>query len=168
MPGGEGLSISYRLGVSRRMPLHRIALLAKITAQALLVPVAYAACALIERDGKVLLVRHSYVAGWLLPGGGVARGEPSEQAVFREMKEEIGLEQCAPPELFGLYSRKTGWATNVIALYLLRDAQFTFRPNLEVREIQFVDPANPPPRTPRSVANRLKEFGGLQPRSPFW
>ena len=150
------------------MPLNRIALIAKITAQALLAPVAYAACALVERDGKVLLVRHSYVAGWLLPGGGVARGEPAEQAILREMKEEIGLERCAPPELFGLYSRRTGWATNVIALYRLRDAEFTFKPNAEIREIQFADPANPPEGTPRSVATRLKEVAGLQPRSPFW
>lgn len=150
------------------MPLNRIALVAKITAQALLAPVAYGACALIERDGKVLLVRHSYVAGWLLPGGGVARGESAEQAVIREMKEEIGLERCAPPEFFGLYSRKAGWATNVIVLYRLRDAEFTFKPNFEIREVQFVDPVSPPEGTPRAVATRLKEFVGLQPPSSFW
>jgi ADP-ribose pyrophosphatase YjhB (NUDIX family) len=150
------------------MAFRRIGLVAKITAQALLAPVAYAACALIERDGKVLLVRHSYVPGWLLPGGGVGRGEAAEHAVIREMREEIGLVRCTTPELFGLYSRKAGWATNVIALYRLRDAEFTFVPNLEIRETQFVDPANPPDGTPRSVATRLNEFAGLQPRSPFW
>jgi ADP-ribose pyrophosphatase YjhB (NUDIX family) len=150
------------------MPLNRIALVAKITAQALLAPVAYGVCALIERDGKVLLVRHSYVAGWLLPGGGVGRGEPPEVAIIREMQEEIGLARCAAPELFGLYSRKAGWATNVIALYRLCDAEFTFKPNVEIREVQFADPVSPPEGTPRSVATRLKEFAGLQPRSPFW
>ena len=150
------------------MVLRRIGLVAKITAQAMLAPVAYAACALVERDGKVLLARHSYVAGWLLPGGGVNRGEAAEHAVIREMKEEIGLTSCATPELFGLYSRKAGWTTNVIVLYLLRDAEFTFVPNAEVREVQFADPANPPEGTPRSVASRLKEYAGLQPRSPFW
>jgi ADP-ribose pyrophosphatase YjhB (NUDIX family) len=150
------------------MTFQRLALVAKITAQALFAPVAYGACALIERDGKVLLVRHSYVSGWLLPGGGVARGEPAEHAIVREMREEIGLVHCTTPELFGLYSRKAGWATNVIALYRLRDAEFTFVPNLEIREIQFADPENPPDGTPRSVATRLKEFAGLQPRSPFW
>jgi ADP-ribose pyrophosphatase YjhB (NUDIX family) len=150
------------------MGFRRLGLVAKITAQALLAPVAYAACALIERDGKVLLARHSYVSGWLLPGGGVERGEPAEQAIMREMREEIGLVRCSTPELFGLYSRKAGWATNVIALYRLRDVEFTFVPNFEIREVQFADPANPPEGTPRSVATRLKEFAGLQPRSPFW
>ena len=151
-----------------RVRLARMALSLKIAAQALISPVAYAACALIVREGKVLLVRHSYVPGWLLPGGGVARAEPAEHAVIREMREEIGLLRSAPPVLFGIYSRKTGWATNVIVLYRLDDAEFTFMPNLEIREIQFVDPLAPPEGTPNSVRNRLREFSGLEPRSPYW
>jgi 8-oxo-dGTP pyrophosphatase MutT (NUDIX family) len=150
------------------MVIRRIGLLAKITAQAVLAPVAYGACGLIERDGKVLLVRHSYVAGWLLPGGGVRRGEPAEQAVVRELREEIGLVRSAPPELFGLYSRRAGWATNVIALYRLKDAEFVFKPNLEVREILFTDPRRPPDGTPNSIRRRLAEFADMEPRSPHW
>jgi ADP-ribose pyrophosphatase YjhB (NUDIX family) len=148
--------------------LGRIALSAKVAAQALLSPVAFAACGLIVRDGKVLLARHSYVSGWLLPGGGVARGEPAEQAILREMKEEIGLTNCAAPSLFGLYSRKSGWATNVIALFQLDDVQFTFVPNFEIREVQFADPLAPPEGTPVSVKRRLLEFAGMEPRSPYW
>jgi 8-oxo-dGTP pyrophosphatase MutT (NUDIX family) len=151
-----------------RRYLAKTVLSLKIAAQALLSPVAYAACALIVRDGKVLLVRHSYVPGWLLPGGGVERGEAAEHAVIREMTEEIGLVRAAPPVLFGLYSRKTGWATNVIVLYRLDDAEFTFMPNFEIREIQFADPLDPPDGTPLSVRNRLKEFAGLEPKSPYW
>ena len=150
------------------MAFQRIGLIAKITAQALLAPVAYAACALVERDGKILLVRHSYVSGWLLPGGGIGRGEAPEAAILRELKEEIGLERSAPPKLFGLYSRKAGWVTNVIVLYHFAEAEFAFTPNWEIREVQFADPANPPQGTPRSVATRLREFAGIQPLSPFW
>ncbi len=151
-----------------RRPLGRIGLSAKIAVQALLSPVAFAACGLIVRDGQVLLVRHSYVRGWLLPGGGVARGEPAEQAILREMKEEIGLTSCATPHLFGLYSRKSGWATNVIALFQLNDVQFTFTPNFEIREILFIDPITPPEGTPVSVKRRLMEFAGVEPKSPYW
>jgi ADP-ribose pyrophosphatase YjhB (NUDIX family) len=148
--------------------LGRIGLAAKIAAQALLSPVAFAACGLIVRDGKILLARHSYVPGWLLPGGGVARGEPAEQAILREMKEEIGLTDCSTPNLFGLYSRKSGWATNVIVLYRLDDVEFTFAPNFEIREIRFADPLAPPEGTPASVKRRLLEFAGVERKSPYW
>ncbi len=146
----------------------RLGLAAKVMAQAVLSPVALGACALIERDGKVLLARHSYVSGWLLPGGGVRRGEPPSEAIVRELQEEIGLVRAATPVFFGLYSRKAGWATNVIALYRLSDAEFTFKPNFEVREVQFAHPANPPPGTPPSVRRRLAEYAGVQPVSPYW
>jgi 8-oxo-dGTP pyrophosphatase MutT (NUDIX family) len=150
------------------MGIGRFGLVAKITAQALLTPVAYGACALIERDGQILLARHSYVSGWLLPGGGVGRGEPADAAILRELKEEIGLIRSAPPELFGLYSRKAGWATNVIVLYRIRDAEFDFKPNLEIREVRFADPRNPPEGTPPSVRRRLAEFSGMEPVTTHW
>ncbi|MBV8976575.1 MAG: NUDIX domain-containing protein [Alphaproteobacteria bacterium] len=148
--------------------LGRLGLSLKIAAQALLSPVAYAACALIVREGRVLLVRHSYVQGWLLPGGGVGRGEPAEEAVLREMREEIGLLSCAAPRQFGLYTRKSGWATNVIVLFQIDDAQFKFVPNFEVRAVEFVDPLSPPADTPPSVRRRLREFAGMESRSPYW
>jgi 8-oxo-dGTP pyrophosphatase MutT (NUDIX family) len=150
------------------MNMSRLALMTKITVQAMLTPVALAACALVVRDGKILLVRHSYVRGWLLPGGGVGRGEAPAEAVLRELKEEIGLTRSSPPEFVGLYSRRAGWATNVIALYRIDDAEFIFKPNFEIREVQFADPIAPPEGTPPSVRRRLSEFARLQPRSANW
>lgn len=150
------------------MSMSRLALMAKVTVQAMLAPVAFAACALVVRDNKVLLVRHSYVRGWLLPGGGVGRAEPPAEAILRELKEEIGLVRSSPPQFVGLYSRRTGWVTNVIALYRVDDAEFNFRPNLEIREVQFADPVAPPEGTPPSVRRRLLEFARLQPQSAHW
>ena len=98
-----------------------------ITARAIASPVAFGVSALaLDRDGRVLLVRHSYQPGWMLPGGGVGRAEPPAEAVVRELREEVGLVGSATPEFFGLYTRRAGWATNVVALYCLRDVEIAF------------------------------------------
>lgn len=53
-------------------------------------------CATIVRDGKVLLVRHSCeqkpdYGDWLLPAGSVEPGESLEDALKREVREELSL-----------------------------------------------------------------------------
>lgn len=57
------------------------------------------AIAVIEQDGAVLLVRLAYRSAWGLPGGLLARGEHPEEAVVREVAEEVCLdvEPVHPP-----------------------------------------------------------------------
>ncbi len=137
--------------------------------KALISPTVLGASALIvDRNGKVALVRHSYTLGLSLPGGGVKRSEPPLDAMLRELREEIGVIRADPPQFFGVYTRRTGWATNVVVLYRLMNAEVEFRPNLEVREIFFVDPAVPPPRTTPGTRRRLAEFAQQTPPSPYW
>jgi len=45
-----------------------------------------------DGEGRVLLIRHSYGSGnWMLPGGGLGRGENPLDAALRELVEETGL-----------------------------------------------------------------------------
>ena len=137
--------------------------------KALLSPVAFGAHALlVDRDGRVAFARHSYRPGLSLPGGGVKRGEPPDQAILRELAEELGRVRSDPPVLFGLYTRRTALATNVIALYRLMNSEVDFRPSLEVRELVFADPAAPPPGVTQGTARRLAEHLGQAPISPYW
>ena len=55
-----------------------------------------AACALIDPDGRVLLAQRpegrSMAGLWEFPGGKVEKGERPEDAVIREMREELGID----------------------------------------------------------------------------
>lgn len=46
---------------------------------------------LMQADGRVFLGRRAGGKGWQFPQGGVRRGEPLQDAMFRELGEEIGL-----------------------------------------------------------------------------
>ncbi len=147
----------------------RFAFAALMTAKALWAPVALGVHAfIVEPGGKVLLARHSYMKGWSLPGGGIGRGEAPVAALLRELREEIGEVRSDPPELIGVFSRAAGWATNVVMLYRLTNAEVAFTPNFEVREILLADPADPPPGTSAGTRRRLAEYAGERPPSATW
>ncbi|MEQ8434150.1 MAG: (deoxy)nucleoside triphosphate pyrophosphohydrolase [Oceanicaulis sp.] len=57
-----------------------------------------AACALIDADGRVLIARRpegkAHAGFWEFPGGKIEAGESPEQALIRELREELGVEPC--------------------------------------------------------------------------
>jgi ADP-ribose pyrophosphatase YjhB (NUDIX family) len=53
-----------------------------------------AGAVVVDTQGRVLLLKHVFRAGsgWGIPGGFIERGEQPEDAIRRELREEIGLE----------------------------------------------------------------------------
>lgn len=50
------------------------------------------AVCLLEHDGEFLVLWQPHRRGWTLPGGLLSRGETPEEAVRREVREEVGLD----------------------------------------------------------------------------
>ncbi len=120
----------------------------------------------LDGGGRVLLVRHGYQSGWHLPGGGIDRGELPQDAVRRELAEEVGLEGGSIFRL-GEYSRRILWMQNIVTLFRVEGAVIAFRPSLEIREICWAAPASPPPGLTPATARRLAELAGA-PVTPHW
>ena len=61
----------------------------------------------LDGENRVFLVKHSYVSGWHLPGGGVEVGESFIEALRRELMEEGRVEMTAEPALHGMRTVET-------------------------------------------------------------
>ncbi len=77
--------------------------------------------AMLLKDDAVMLVKHSYVPGLYLPGGGVDVGESVIDAVHREVREETGATLTAPPTLFSIYRNAHADPRDHVALFVCRD-----------------------------------------------
>ncbi|AEQ52214.1 NUDIX domain-containing protein [Pelagibacterium halotolerans] len=121
-------------------------------------------------DGRVLLVRHGYVAGWQMPGGGVDPGETAEAAARREVLEETGYVVDGDMRLFGLY-HATGYTNrDHVALYVGQSAHQAraFEPNREIVEIGWFALGDLPQPMAPGAARRLAEIGEGRTPSPNW
>ncbi|HEV7601662.1 MAG TPA: NUDIX domain-containing protein [Bradyrhizobium sp.] len=75
----------------------------------------------LDGETRVFLVKHSYVSGWHLPGGGVEAGETLIDALIRELREEGNLEPTAPPRLHGVFFNSRVSRRDHVAVYVVRD-----------------------------------------------
>lgn len=70
--------------------------------------------ALLWCEDNILLVRHSYGdAQWKIPGGGIKRNEEPEDAVHREVHEELSL-TLKQPKKIGLYGHTTEYKKDTV------------------------------------------------------
>jgi 8-oxo-dGTP pyrophosphatase MutT (NUDIX family) len=89
--------------------------------------------------GKVVLIRLTYAPGWRVPGGGRKRGEAPEQAMLRELREEIGLVSN------GAIERLDGVRPDdPSTFFVVRDVVYRPRRSLEVEEVREFDPEQLP------------------------
>ncbi|MGH6659010.1 MAG: NUDIX domain-containing protein [Sphingomicrobium sp.] len=91
-------------------------------------PRTYGAHALaLTEDRKVILVKLRYAPGWRLPGGGRGADEPAEQAVLRELREEIGMTAHGRVTHACTLDENTDFKRDLASLLIVEDVRFAPR-----------------------------------------
>jgi 8-oxo-dGTP pyrophosphatase MutT (NUDIX family) len=99
----------------------RIAYLLKQGVDRITRPVQFGVRIILMQDGKVLLVRHTYMRGWHFPGGAINRMETPLEAAAREAREEAGVELLDAPAFVGIFTSYAHGKSDHIAVYLCRN-----------------------------------------------
>ena len=126
-----------------------------------------AAC--FDDQGRLFLVRHSYIPGWHMPGGGVERRETVRDALAKELREEGNLELTAPPRLVHVYFNRRTSKRDHVVFYRCEVRQTA--PRLKDREIVeagFFALDALPTGTTSATYRRLRELAGEAEFDDLW
>lgn len=113
----------------------------------------------LDGNGQVFLVRHSYVPGWHFPGGGVEAGENALEALARELREEGNLVVDTRPPLHGVFFNNAYSRRDHILLFVVREFHQTAPrlPDREIAECGFFPLDHLPDGLSRAARARLAE-----------
>lgn len=124
----------------------------------------------LDREDRVFLVKHSYVSGWHLPGGGVETGETFLSSLKRELIEEGRIEMTGEPVLHGLFFNRRVSRRDHVAVYVVRAYRQDRlpEPNREIVACGFFGVADLPPDTTRGTRARITEVLENLPLTEDW
>ena len=124
----------------------------------------------INSENKICLVKHTYTAGWHLPGGGVEKGETTLCAAMKEAREEAGL-IIAPEDLklVSIHANFANFKGDHVLVYHAKT--WTSEPTNhahEIAECRFFALNELPQDTTKGTLCRIKEALGQTIISPNW
>jgi ADP-ribose pyrophosphatase YjhB (NUDIX family) len=124
----------------------------------------------IDPFGAVMLVKHGYVSGWYLPGGGVEPAETCETALARELQEEANVIVEAPAVLHGLFFNAHVSRRDHVAVYIVKRFRVTGEraPDREIIAARFFARDALPDDTTPGTRVRLAEVFEGRTISALW
>lgn len=124
----------------------------------------------LDRQNRVFLIKHTYVRGWHLPGGGVETGETALEALSRELREEACIAIDEPPQLAGVFFNNRISRRDHVLVYVIR--HFTVleikQPDREIAEAGFFPLDQLPEGTTPATRRRLAEILQGHPLTETW
>ena len=109
--------------------------------------------------GEILLVKHSYIPGWHLPGGGVDHGENIYSAVRRELYEECGLNEVSKLKLIRFEHNSEVSKRDHVAFFTAKTSQsLNIMGNFEIENACFFELKHLPPNLDKTVLQCLSEL----------
>ncbi len=119
---------------------------------------------------RVFLIRHTYVPGWQLPGGGVEVDETMEEALSRELLEEGNIEMIGRPRLQSVHFNRQASRRDHVALFVVSDYRQPAPklPDREIAEAGFFSRDALPKETTPATLRRLAEVFDGSAASPDW
>ena len=119
-------------------------------------PITIGVRVMLIRDGRVLLVAHTYRDGWFLPGGGIKKNETVAAAARREAQEEAGA-TLGDLSLLGVYSNFSESKSDHVVVFTSTDFQVTGEHDAEIACVDWFPlgalPADASPGTRDRVAD---------------
>jgi 8-oxo-dGTP pyrophosphatase MutT (NUDIX family) len=124
----------------------------------------------IDEEGRVFLIKHTYMRGWHLPGGGVEPGETVLDALARELKEEGNIELLDAPTLGGVYFHAKVSHRDHVVLFVVRHFRQPMPPvpDHEIMAHGFFALDALPEDTSAATRARIAEVIMGAPVSPRW
>jgi ADP-ribose pyrophosphatase YjhB (NUDIX family) len=124
----------------------------------------------IDGQGRVFLVKHTYMRGWHLPGGGVEPGETVLDALARELKEEGNIELVDTPKQFSVYFNPTVSRRDHVVLFVVECFRQPAQPvpDHEIMAHGFFPYDGLPPDTAAATRARIAEVMMGAPVSQCW
>lgn len=111
-----------------------------------------ARCVVVNDQREVVLVKHRYIDGWHLPGGGIDVGESAESGVRREVIEETRLQVLDPLKLVGIYHYEPHSQRDHVVVFLSQDfTKIRGQRSFEIAECHFFPVDNLPTDTDKDT-----------------